>query len=60
VAVGASVRAGQPAGALHDPAAPWREATEFVFAQDGIVLCRRHPTRTEIGDCLYNLGTPTS
>lgn len=57
VTVGATVSADQPAGTLHDPAAPWREATELAFAQSGVVLCRRHPARTEIGDCLFALGT---
>lgn len=56
VALGETVRVGQPAGAIHAQRAPWLPATELVFAHEGVVLARRHPAGTEIGDALFVLG----
>ncbi|MDX6748482.1 succinylglutamate desuccinylase/aspartoacylase family protein [Geminicoccaceae bacterium 1502E] len=58
VDLGDQVTAGQPAGAVHFPDTPWREPTLFRFQRDGMVLCKRWPSRCERGDCLFHLGTP--
>ncbi|OWT69086.1 MULTISPECIES: succinylglutamate desuccinylase/aspartoacylase family protein [unclassified Achromobacter] len=55
VAVGSEVSAGQLAGYLHPYHSPLREPVALRFPAGGIVSCRRFPTLTERGDCLYNL-----
>ena len=54
---GDDVAAGQPAARLHTPDAPGTPPVELSFARGGLVLCRRHPGRTERGDCLFGVGT---
>jgi len=58
VKLGEQVSAGQPAGAIHDLTAPWREPLQVCFNDTGMVLSRRVPARVEIGDYLFNLGMP--
>lgn len=58
VKLGDLVSAGQAAGAIHDPTAPWRPPHPVSFSDTGMVLSRRVPARVEIGDCLMNLGVP--
>ena len=58
VDIGDEVEKGQTAGAIHFPATPWREPAVIAFSDTGIVLSRRVPAPTEIGDCLFNLGVP--
>ncbi len=53
---GDTVQAGQPAARLHTPEAPWQPAVELAFKRGGLVMCRRHPGRTERGDCLFGVG----
>ncbi|WP_454691399.1 succinylglutamate desuccinylase/aspartoacylase family protein [Achromobacter aloeverae] len=55
VAVGSEVAAGQLAGYLHPYHTPLREPAALRFPASGVVSCRRFPTLTERGDCLYNL-----
>jgi predicted deacylase len=54
---GEEVRAGQAAGLIHCVHSPWRDPTPAHFQSSGVALCRRVPTRTERGDCLYQVGT---
>ncbi|KAB2851333.1 MAG: deacylase [Hyphomicrobiaceae bacterium] len=56
--LGDHVEAGQPAGAIHSQEAPWEEPRTVNFTRGGVVLCKRHPSRTERGDCLFHLGSP--
>lgn len=56
VEVGATVRAGQPAGYLHQLSQPLAEPIELQFKMEGIVIYRRHPTLTALGDALYGLA----
>ena len=53
---GDTVAPGQPAARLHTPEAPWQPPVEVVFKRGGVVICRRHPGRTERGDCLFGVG----
>jgi predicted deacylase len=57
VDLGAEVKAGQSAGAIHFQDTPWREPTIVHFPRDGVVICKRIPGRTERGDCLFHLGS---
>jgi predicted deacylase len=57
VDLGAEVKAGQPAGAVHYQDQPWREPTIAKFEQSGLVICKRIPGRVERGDCLFHLGS---
>ncbi|WP_237213211.1 succinylglutamate desuccinylase/aspartoacylase family protein [Falsiroseomonas oryziterrae] len=54
---GAEVKAGQPAGLIHQTEVPWRAPLEVAFERDGLVLCMRWPGMTARGDCLFHLGT---
>ncbi|MGF6980406.1 putative deacylase [Paraburkholderia sp. JPY465] len=56
VAVGADVVAGQLAGYLHSIHRPTSAPVELCFPVDGMVACRRFPTLTRRGDCLFGLG----
>jgi predicted deacylase len=49
------VIAGQPAGALHFPATPWRREEVVTFETSGMVLCRRFPGWARRGDCLFQV-----
>jgi uncharacterized protein len=57
VDLGANVTEGQIAGTIHFPESPWREPVTLHFRRTGVVLCRRMPSRTNPGDCLFHLGT---
>ena len=57
VELGDTIKAGQPAAAIHFSHTPWREPEIVKFERDGVVLCKRIPGRTERGDCLFHLGT---
>lgn len=54
---GDTVMAGQPAARLHFPETPWTEPVLLTFHRKGVVLCKRMPSRTMRGDCLFHLGT---
>lgn len=56
VKLGEEVRAGQEVGRIHFTTAPWREAEPVTATSDGIVMCRRIPARTRLGDCVFNLA----
>ncbi|QEN84935.1 succinylglutamate desuccinylase [Labrys sp. KNU-23] len=56
VEVGATVRAGQAAGYLHKLGQPLAEPVELQFKTEGIVVYRRHPTLTALGDALFGLA----
>lgn len=49
------VVAGQPAGALHFPATPWRREEVVTFEASGMILCRRFPGWARRGDCLFQI-----
>jgi predicted deacylase len=53
---GQAVKAGQLAGFLHSYEDPLRDADRLYFSADGVVSCRRFPTLTRRGDCLYHLA----
>ena len=57
VDIGAEVKTGQPAGAIHFPETPWREPSLVHFQIDGLVVMKRMPGRSERGDCLFHLAT---
>jgi predicted deacylase len=59
VELGEEVKAGQPAGLLHQTETPWRDPIRVDFAHDGLVLVKRWPGMTARGDCLFHLGTDT-
>ncbi|MBL8582773.1 MAG: succinylglutamate desuccinylase/aspartoacylase family protein [Rhizobiaceae bacterium] len=50
-ALGSEVRAGQPAGRIHNLADPRREPETLHYAADGIVYGRRQPGRVVVGNC---------
>jgi predicted deacylase len=53
--IGDEVVAGQTAGHIHFPDMPTRQPETFSFASSGLVACRRFPSLTERGDCLFKL-----
>jgi uncharacterized protein len=53
---GHRINAGEAAGLIHFSDTPWREPTMVRFGSSGVVLCRRVPTLTKRGDCLYQVG----
>ena len=53
--VGDMVERGQPAGLIYFYDNPLREPLKLSFPAAGMVSCRRFPTHTARGDCLYNL-----
>ena len=53
--MGAIVQAGQLAGVIHALDRPWQVPEPVSFTENGMVACRRAPTLTEPGDCLYKL-----
>jgi predicted deacylase len=55
VKVGDTVKTGQEAGCIYFYDDPMRAAITLHFVASGVVSCRRFPTITERGDCLYNL-----
>lgn len=54
-AVGEEVEAGQHAGYLHSIERPTEPPAALFFAASGVVACRRFPTLSKRGDCLYEL-----
>lgn len=58
VSLGDSVHRGQVVGLIHYPTAPWRKADPVESTTDGVVLARRIPARTGLGDCVFVLGRP--
>lgn len=54
--IGDAVRAGDLCGRVHYPDDPARPPAECHFQADGIVVCQRHPARTERGDCVAHLA----
>ena len=53
--VGEEVEAGQIAGYLHASEDIEEEPRRITFGRDGLVACRRFPTSTQAGDCLFCL-----
>jgi len=49
--LGESVRAGQPAGRIHNLTDPQRAPEELFHGADGIVYGKRHPGRVRPGNC---------
>ncbi|SFU22656.1 succinylglutamate desuccinylase/aspartoacylase family protein [Mesorhizobium sp. YR577] len=62
--VGEPVKAGQLAGRVHPIGWPMHQVETVHFSQSGLVACRRAPSLTAPGDCLYkvmvNIGTQAS
>jgi predicted deacylase len=56
VELGDRVAAGQPAARLHFPEHPRRAPETVGFAGSGLVVCKRLPARTTLGDCLFHLA----
>lgn len=54
--LGDKVEAGQPAGRLFDPYAPWQTPRLLRFESDGMVVCVRSFTGVEPGDCIALLA----
>ena len=57
VKLGATVKKGQPAGAVHFMDDPAREPVEVKFNASGVAICERIPGKVERGDCLFHLAT---
>jgi predicted deacylase len=57
VELGTVVEQGQPAALIHNFEAPWKEPEKILFPTHGTVVCKRIPTLTERGDCLFQLAT---
>lgn len=53
--IGEEVAEGQPAGFLHSFERPSEPPVPLFFPASGLVACRRFPTLTRRGDCLYGL-----
>lgn len=53
--LGEMVAAGQPAGVIHPIDWPLQPAEPIHFRQSGMVACRRAPSLTLPGDCLFKL-----
>ena len=57
--LGQEVAAGQLAGRIFNPHAPWEPARELHFASAGLVVCIRTFAAVEPGDCLALLAADT-
>lgn len=57
VEVGTRVRANQLAGYLHPLSQPLADPVAMRFKAEGIVIYRRFPAMTALGDALYGLAT---
>ncbi|MSP47800.1 MAG: deacylase [Alphaproteobacteria bacterium] len=57
VKLGATVKKGQPAGAVHFMDDPGRQPVQATFNAAGVVICERIPGKVERGDCLFHLAT---
>ena len=55
--LGDRVQAGQPAGRLFDPHAPWQPPQLLRFESEGMVVCIRSYTGVEPGDCIALLAS---
>jgi predicted deacylase len=53
--VGEEVHEGEHAGLLHNIDHPTHEPEPYSFPKSGMIACRRFPTLTQRGDCLYAL-----
>lgn len=58
-ALGTEVRAGEPAGWLHDPERPEAPPEPLTFPASGLLLCRRVPAPCAPGDVLLHLAGDT-
>ncbi|MER6525890.1 succinylglutamate desuccinylase/aspartoacylase family protein [Streptomyces sp. NPDC001508] len=58
VSLGDQVSQGQVVGLIRYTTAPWREPEPVVSPCDGVVLARRIPARTGLGDFVFVLGRP--
>lgn len=57
-AMGTMVRAGEPAGRIHDLGNPSRAPEVLAYAGDGMVYGRRQPGRVVAGNCCVVLAVP--
>jgi uncharacterized protein len=53
--IGDEVVVGQIAGRIHFPDLPTREPEMLFFESSGLVACRRVPSLTDRGDCLFKV-----
>ena len=53
--IGDEVVTGQIAGRIHFPDLPTREPETLFFESSGLVACRRAPSHTDRGDCLFKI-----
>jgi predicted deacylase len=53
--IGDEVVSGQLAGRIHFPDLPTREPETLFFESSGLVACRRFPSLSERGDCLFKV-----
>lgn len=53
--IGDEVVTGQIAGRIHFPDLPTREPETLFFEASGLVACRRAPSLTDRGDCLFKV-----
>ncbi|WP_454726507.1 MULTISPECIES: succinylglutamate desuccinylase/aspartoacylase family protein [Cupriavidus] len=58
--LGEQVAAGQLAGRLFDPYAPWEPPRELHFGGAGMVVCARSFAGVEPGDCIALLASPAT
>ncbi|MFT4068203.1 succinylglutamate desuccinylase/aspartoacylase family protein [Paraburkholderia sp.] len=57
IQLGASVKAGDCAGFIHDVSCPLAPPDELSFTSSGKVVCLRPPGHARRGDCLMHLAT---
>lgn len=55
--IGEEIKAGQVAGRINFPDQPMRDPELLRFATSGLVACRRVPSLTQRGDCLFKVMT---
>lgn len=53
--IGEEVAKGQVAGWMHFPDLPTRQPEKLLFESSGLVACRRVPSLTARGDCLFKV-----
>lgn len=56
VDLGDRVEGGEAIGLIHFTTTPWREPQPVIAKSGGVILCRRIPARTGLGDCVFVLG----
>jgi len=54
--LGDEIAAGQLAGQIYDPVAPWKPPTEVHFKSGGLAICIRTFALVAPGDCLGHLA----